>query len=538
MNREEIKNRLDKQNFNTETISLLLNAIDDIELVCGKYISIDEVVNRICELLSSNVEYDDLRKNGFLGVFSSSSKKITLDKSLEDNPELQASVFFHEVIHCITSDKENLGCGFHFVYQSFNEDEYEEEGYGFDEGITQYLTKKRNKLRGVNIELGYPILTMEVENIISLIGEDDIFNSLFHNPNTIKDVFQKHNIDYDLIIPPLDTIHDNEQIIEKQKYLSDEERLLSDIYNKKFGSRLIYEKMGFVAKLLNQELLNVLRNIDSIEDFNKAVNFIVKLKTQDYGLDTKQINDFLSINIKKLIDLGFDKNEIDNILEENELKKELEMQSKLNSLITDDKNETLLNIYTASENDTDLDFPEFIFEVPSNEMLLINYFFPKQDINSIFMCIYPLGQFIQQYPEYDFDELSLKAFSSEIFESEFFNIIHTSDGKSFIIMDENKVREITDIEEKNILTISSPLDFKVDSNLNILKNLLKERQELLEQIKSLNAPQSILDKQNQIIDYYKENIAEIKARISARRNKSKKTNHSTEDSNPTEVGRE
>ena len=120
----------------------------------------------------------------------------------------------------------------------------------------------------------------------------------------------------------------------------------------------------------------------------------------------------------------------------------------------------------------------------------------------------------------------------------FFNIIHTSDGKSFIITDENKVREITDIEEKNILTISSPLDFKVDSNLDILKKLLKKSQERLEKFKSLDAPQSILDTQNQINDYYKESIAEIEARISERRNKSKKTNHSTEDSNPTEVARE
>lgn len=537
MNREEIKNRLDKRNFNTETISLLLNAIDDIELVCSKYISTDEVVDRICDILSSDVEYDNLRKDGALGRFSSSSKKIILDKSLKDNPELQASVFFHELIHCITFDKENLRCGFHFIYQFSDEDEYEEEGRGFNEGITQYLTKKRNELRGVNIELAYPILTMEVENIISIIGEDDMFNSLFHNPHSIKDVFQKHKMSYRSIIFPLDIIHSNEYEIQKLKFLSPNQIVMySNLFGKSTNS-LIYEKMGVEAQKINQQFLNALGNIDSIEAFKNAVNFIVKLKSQNYGLDKNQINIFLSFNIKNLIDLGFDKNEIDKILDENGLKNELEMHNQLTSLMTDDKNTTLLNIYKLTQDPKTFDLFNFIFDTESIEALIKRYFFPNQIIDSSNLFIIILGQFIQQYPEYDLDEICLESFYSELIESKFFSIIHTSDGKKFIMIDKKELREIAASEEEYMRSISTPVSPSIDSNLDFLKNRLVAKQKTLDNMISINASPVVQDNLNQIIKNYQESIAEIEARISERRNKSKKTAHSNEDFNPTGVDR-
>lgn len=536
MNREEIKNILNKRNFNTETISLLLNAIDDIELVCGKYISIDEVVNRICELLSSNVEYDDLKKNGILACFSSASKKIILDKSLKDNPELQASVFFHELIHCITFDK-NLSCGFNYIYNSYDEDEYEEEGRGFNEGITQYLTKKRNELRGVNIELAYPILTMEVENIISIIGEDDMFNSLFHSPHSIKDVFQKHKMSYRSIIFPLDIIHSNEYEIQKLKFLSPNQIVMySNLFGKSTNS-LIYEKMGVEAKKINQQFLNALGNIDSIEAFKNAVNFIVKLKSQNYGLDKNQINIFLSLNIKNLIDLGFDKNEIDKILDGNGLKNELEMHNQLTSLMTDDKNTTLLNIYKLTQDPKTFNLFNFIFDTESIEALIKRYFFPNQIIDSSNLFIIILGQFIQQYPEYDLDEICLESFYSELIESKFFSIIHTSDGKKFIMIDKKELREIAASEEEYMRSISTPVSPSIDSNLEFLKNRLVAKQKILDNMISINASPVVQDNLNQIIKNYQESIAKIEARISERRNKSKKTARSTEDSNPTGVDR-
>ena len=214
------------------------------------------------------------------------------------------------------------------------------------------------------------------------------------------------------------------------------------------------------------------------------------------------------------------------------------MHNQLTSLMTDDKNTTLLNIYKLTQDPKTFDLFNFIFDAESIEALIKRYFFPNQIIDSSNLFIIILGQFIQQYPEYDLDEICLESFYSELIESKFFSIIHTSDGKKFIMIDKKELREIAVSEEEYMRSISTPVSPSIDSNLEFLKNRLVAKQKTLDNMISINASPVVQDNLNQIIKNYQESIAKIEARISERRNKSKKTAHSTEDFNPTGVGRE
>ena len=514
MNKEDIIKKFEEKNFNKETIELLLCAIEDFDALCGKYVSIEEVVERICKNLNSNVEYVDMSENNLLGTYSVKEGKIQINETLKDNPEILASTFFHELLHCISANKEKKSTGFHTVERL--DVTKLSIGHGLNEGITQYLTKKRNELKGVNVRLGYPILTMEVENIISIIGEENILNSYFNSPDSIEDVLGMYNIDYETIMISLDTIAHNEEKIEKAKHMPS---FISLLFEESSGE-MVYQLMGQSAKMINEQLLNALGNINSIEDFKKALAFIAKLKTQDYGMDYNQINGFLKKTRQKLLELNFDKNEIDTILGEYNLKDDLNTQDTLESLISDDKNETIINLYNLSENDFEL-FREIIGNASYEEMIK-HYFFPEQNVESINHIIETIGKFISQHPEYDFDEIGLESFLPNDFTEETFDILQTSDGKRFVLIWGKDVSEIQEGEGEKY--VSEPLYPKITSRLNFKKRKLEEITNKLEALKLQGAPTYILSNQDKMIKSAEREVADIEERITNRRTISQRAN--------------
>lgn len=105
MERHEIIKRFKENGFNDQTINLLLDVISDFQITgFTKYVTIEEVVNRICQNLKSNIEFESIKKS-CLGIYNSEEEKIILSETIKENQNQISSVVFHEIMHCITNFK-------------------------------------------------------------------------------------------------------------------------------------------------------------------------------------------------------------------------------------------------------------------------------------------------------------------------------------------------------------------------------------------------------------------------------------------------
>ena len=536
---DEARKKFEEKGFNEETIILLLRAIHDCVKLLGKYISSDELVERICNNLDKDIEFDDLENTDAIGKFNTEEKKIILHKKLKQFPDLMEETFFHEFLHCIT-----------FFYDERNEQEFvgfrvkDFDGYvmgnGINEGMTQYLTKKRNELRGIeNKKMGYPLLTMEVENMLSLTDESQIIECYINNPEKIYSLLKEKNIDFSNILIPMDTIYENEKIIFMEKFnkMNETER----IFNALFGiskEKQLYKDNGDSMSLLNSELMKLIGEIDSIDKFNKLTDFIEKINEQGLPIDKYNVYHYLLINTKKLInEHGFNQNEIYKIIEEKGLKEFFDIQEKFESLITEDKNLTLKRIINEMYDEYDC-IIDIIEEEPSYVSMLKDYFwigqndyinmdekeeekeefldFLRDEDSNFIDYLKTIESFLELCPEYDFDEISSKSFFAEDEEYSFYSIIETSDGKKFVFYDDVDIEETTDEKIADLDKDYVRYD-EYHSNLQMAENKLMRKIETLQKYERLNVPNSMIEEQRAIVQEQQELINKMKDRINKRR---------------------
>ncbi len=188
---EDLKKVFEEKNFDEKTLELISNFLDEFDAIFGKYLSREKVIERIKNNLDYSVIFEESLERNASGVYNRNYKTIKLLTDMEDS--MLKSVFFHEMIHCITAEKDFVGVGF----KSYDEtNEFKETilaSKGITEGFTQLLTKKRNEMVGVELD-SYPILTDLMAEFTNIIGEDKFFNMIFNNPLGIEDVMKEAGI--------------------------------------------------------------------------------------------------------------------------------------------------------------------------------------------------------------------------------------------------------------------------------------------------------------------------------------------------------
>lgn len=179
-NIEEI---FEEKNFDSKTLELIENFLNEFDDLFGKYVSRDEVIRRIKQNLEGSIEFKEFDKKSILGEYNASTNRISLKKGLED--KIIKDVFFHEMIHCITKEKDCVG---------FFREVFDDKGMlkrvqvtGFTEGFTQYVSKIRAEKYGGNTN-SYPILTEQVQNMATLVGKDRFLDMAFNNRESLADV--------------------------------------------------------------------------------------------------------------------------------------------------------------------------------------------------------------------------------------------------------------------------------------------------------------------------------------------------------------
>ena len=383
----------------------MLAGIEDFEMVgFTKYVPIEDVLYRICNNLNNDIIFQDLPKDK-AGEFDSNLGEIHIAKSLKANSEQTATIVFHELLHCITKHEDLEQVGFRGKSEFFDEDEEDiQEGYGLNEGMTKYLENKRNKQKGLSKSQGYPILSSAVENLIYVIGEEKIIDSYFNNPDSLEDILETHNIDAFGIVLSLDSIYHLEKKVIKSN--NNEEKLLKAIFQFNVENET-YDLIGSYMFDFNREILYGTEEINTIEDFKRLVGLATRLKMQNYGMDENQIYGYILEHVKKLHNQGYDLEEINAILNENGLEQEIETQGKIEEFIGRNKEDLIKSLYMEYEEETDL--LDKILWCGSYNKLFTQQLCGDRELKLQDILI--IGKLLSQYPEIEFDEVSLTEYN-------------------------------------------------------------------------------------------------------------------------------
>lgn len=266
----DIREKLKNKNFDEKTLNYICNFVEEFDYLFGKYVNKEEVMKRIIKNFEGFEFLNDFKK-GVLGSYSNFTKKISISKNIVEDEEKIKSVFFHEMIHCITTDLEESVTGFSQKNLDKNNEEFKVTMHGFTEGFTQYATKIRDKKYLLSKEgNAYPILTEQVANIALLIGEDRFFNIAFNNSqNLIEEMELEYGatIELEELFDAFEIIWKEEKKIYREKnIISQEKLLLKSIFGNYIESNeLTYAKNTIILTL---EKLLLTRSISTIDEFN------------------------------------------------------------------------------------------------------------------------------------------------------------------------------------------------------------------------------------------------------------------------------
>ena len=283
---ENIKEIFKEKNYDEQTLNLIENFLYEFEEVFGKYLPREEVIKRIKANLDHSVLITNIDGNKHTGLYDPKEKKITLLEGMDE--DAQKAVFFHEMIHCITSYEKFVGFGLEYCDED-NPIRQTGTAIGITEGFTQLATKKRNERFGVKFDT-YPILTEQVENIAELLGEDKFFDIAFNNPLGLEDAMLDAGlIEYSGEAGPLfeqfNTIwrHEKEIYEDRGYQKSKEERLLKAIFGLKKPKIYPVEnaKHHIVITLLERyDRIDIKTTDELIELFNQTLKYAKQLDIQ------------------------------------------------------------------------------------------------------------------------------------------------------------------------------------------------------------------------------------------------------------------
>lgn len=336
---EEIKEIFKDKNFSDETLRYIENFIYEFDSLFGKYLPKKELIHMIKENLEHDIIWEekiskgDEKEQGALGSYDSKKKTIRLSRKMDD--EDRKTVFFHEMIHCITTKDKMTGfTKEYFSYDLENIRIY--VAHGLTEGFTQYVTNIRDKkYRKAHSKVNsYPVLTMQTANLIEIIGQDIFFNIAFNNPNDLANIMD-FNI-FDEILSSLDIIWKNERILYQN--MKNEDKLTRKIW--RFGREdIIQEQMKLIT---NFAYILIDKGVNNLDDFVKIFKSIRKYSNQ---LDLDENYESYMPLLDKLydfIDKGIKKEEILGKLSgEEEIKKVVKEKFLLDSFQSLDKDRRL-----------------------------------------------------------------------------------------------------------------------------------------------------------------------------------------------------
>jgi len=315
---EGIRQFFADKNFDEKSLQLISNFIKEFDDLFGKYVPRDELIKRIKDNLDDIVFEHEFEKKSIKGGYTLEERKIYLAENDEEN---LMGTFFHEMIHCITAQRETGTSG--FSKKLYSEDLTNVEFitcHGLTEGFTEYVTQQRTQKYAPDLKrTSYPILAEQVGNIAELIGEDTFLDIGFNRPDNINQELEledEYGIVDDDFYDAFDVIWQEEKEIYQKRpsNLSNEEKLFMGIFGIKpkiqESKHLKFAKMIIIDKLKE---ISQKKPITNVEQFNREYWRICAYAEQ---LGTEIELHFFDSLLEQLNNLQQSGKKMDEILEE------------------------------------------------------------------------------------------------------------------------------------------------------------------------------------------------------------------------------
>lgn len=279
----------DKQ-YDEQTLGLINNFIEEFDSLFGKYVSREEVIRRIQENLDTvtfNHEFDDTETLGMYTI-SEKAKAIYLSKGIK-NEEMIKATFFHEMLHCLSLDLEKGIFGFKKVVECEDFEDNSKRvviGVGFNEGVTEYITRKRCEKYSPELErISYPILSEQIENLVDLIGEETLMNLTFNSPEQLSQQLEMDEWSENGFLEAFDSIWRREQKLYRDKLNKDQktkhERLLESMFGENAaGGNAVGKDRAKETIISTYKSILLQQPITTVEEFNQMYRKILKYKEQ------------------------------------------------------------------------------------------------------------------------------------------------------------------------------------------------------------------------------------------------------------------
>ena len=284
-----MKELFDKNKFDKKSIELLNNFVQEFNDIFGKYLSEEEIVKRIENNLEKiELNNESLENSKAVGIYNSKDKRISISDKIKDEKQLKG-IFFHEMIHCITANNGKNEVGFRGQHETFAG--RKTSGRGFNEGVTEYLSKIRNeKIDGVYEKKAYPILTSLAENIATVYGKDEFLNIFLKSPEAFIDELGKIQYDPETFFESFDIIYN----YEKQLYVCEEEKILLSIFGIKTKKDFNDMELEIAKEDLKMHFCTILQNkakVTNIVEFKQICIQFCKFLS-DLNIDSINFMDY------------------------------------------------------------------------------------------------------------------------------------------------------------------------------------------------------------------------------------------------------
>lgn len=405
MNLDSIRQEFIDKNFSERDLELISNFIDEFDILYGKYVSREEVIKRIKSNLDSIEYVEKFKKDNVLGRYDGKNRKVQLLLEKADDAELK-SIFFHEMVHCITNDMEQVKVGFIRELDVDGTDHKVIRGQGLTEGFTTYATRKRDEQFGNGI-YSYPVLFEQIENITDLIGEETFLNIGFNRPGDFLDEIASMFPDYFEGYAIAEELYDILDVIWKKedKILAKRKVLLYELFENENFNRNEEMLIRRMADVYGSILENT--NITTVREFEKMYYLLKKILQQVGGLSIGSI--FSNGQDIKLFERLYPKIEelLENGISLEEILNELSIEPR--TFVQQERLLTEFEELTNKEKIERLVDPTFISEI--EESGFYNGYFDFHSLSRLSSGIVDLGT---SEKNYEFSELLMKGLAKII----------------------------------------------------------------------------------------------------------------------------
>ena len=565
---EDVKRLFDKREYDDVTLHYLEWFVNKFQEKFGKYISKQELIDRIQENLHTSFKFKSLKEENAAGQYNFVKKEIYIESEIINEEKLK-EIIFHEMIHCITTQNHLPGC-IEKIEIMDDENNYILDNIGFNEGITQWITMKALDLEEYS---SYPILTRLTKELAEIIGEEEVLDIAFNRPQEIKEkmaeCLQSKNgkkEDMALLLIDIESFFKDFDRIRKIEHETEKDRLLGALFSIKDGFYAYSKK-----NLLNVYSRLYLANVSNEKEFIQAYNSIQKIVgTNCLNMDISvEVFENMLIKLNEITKSETEKEEVlksfpkdlsENIriIEEFHKFQELDSGEKLffitsnhgylSSILENGKQEIVeLYLNELYEQYGGLEDEEIFIYVLENGLAReilekSNNFYTTriekyciEDLEHMIYCMYDTSNENEKrlLGIYHFDTEKESIIEMKKIKSGERNGIQAdlyTDGTHVVITKNGQPSEMSIIDKENRKydTYDVEEDKVYESLVEIERDKLKERHEILKSQEELRVPTSILRHRKLIANEIKEKIKfylssefskEIKEKISSQKKK-------------------